>query len=185
MQTHMTPYTRMYKHTLANFSPSTQPQTLKVNNVGHGPSLNYRHFHHHLHLQTPSLLPAVRPRGTDPVLAMHSQAWVLACGPPNITFWLWSLSQDAVGRASRWRKFQSLTLLSSPRNSLDGYQVPNNSLILPSSSSLALSSYFTSHMWENPASLTQNPCLYRTCSLLLALWCLWSILSNSICAKWK
>lgn len=62
---------------------------------------------------------------------------------------------------------------------------PNNSLFLLFSTSFTLSSYFTSHMWEIPPSLTQNTHFSTTCSLLLVLRCLWSILSKSICAKWR
>ncbi len=35
-------HTHMYKHTLAACSP--EPQTVKVNNVGRGPSTNYHHL---------------------------------------------------------------------------------------------------------------------------------------------
>lgn len=146
--------------------------------------------HLHLHFQTPPLFPAVNPRGKHQTLAIPSHETPrpepLPVGlQPYIS--LWSSCQDAVGQKSRWRKanFQLPAPLSRPRNFLDGNHPLNISLllILPFSTSLIPSSYFTSHMWEIPQTLTLNPQLYWTCSLLLVLWRLWSILSKSICAK--
>lgn len=105
-------YTDVYKHTLANRSPSTNCRHL---------SSTSRHPH----------CSQLRLRGIDPMSAMPTQAWVLACGSP--TFSLWSPSQDAVGCMSKWRK-ASLQLPappSCPRNLQDGStQPPNNSLFL-------------------------------------------------------
>lgn len=147
----------MRKHTLANRSPSPESQAVKVNSAGQGPSPHYRHLTSTPTSRHPHCSQLSGPQG-------QTRHWPYTLRPESLPvglqpyFSLWSPSQDAVGCMSRWRK-ASLQLPASLLSPVPGtcWMDISPQTTPSSSSSLTVSSYFTSHMWETPPCLTQSP----------------------------
>lgn len=104
-----------------------------------------------------------------------------ACAPSTSHFSLIFYTMQLDGNQGGKRP-ASNSLLHSPVPGTFCMDIPQTtpfSSILLFSTSLTPTSYFSSHMWEIP------PPFILACSLLLRLWRSWSILSESICGKWR
>lgn len=147
-------------NTLAKSSLTSEPQRVRSNSVGHGP------FQTIITSPPPPdtpTVPSCQAQRDTPTLAM--QAGAPACGPPTLHFTLifkpgcsWMRVKVEEGQSSN-----SLLLSPVPGTCWRDIRPQNNSLclILPPSSSLTLSSYFTPHKWEIPPSLIRYLSCWR------------------------
>lgn len=165
---------------------SPKPQTVKVNSARHGPSPNYCHSTFSSQLSGPEGETWHWPCPLTKLSGWGLGLWAVGLQPSFCSDLQVDMQLDGCQSGGR-PAFVSLLLspssLSGLRISLDGDQPENTSLflILPS---VTLPSYFTLDLWETPPSFSQNSHYDASLSVLLVLWCLRSVLSKSICAKW-